>query len=448
VLFQIDRFVRAIPSLYIAWALPLILALVLLVPPWQQPDEPEHFLRIAQVADGGLLGYRWGTTAGGRSDPAIVAALLPFNSIPRNRDLKVTAEMHASANRFHWSATRENTPFPHTAIYPPFLYAPGALAVWVGRALDLTIIQTLYLARSANAITSALLTLAALTLSRRARCALAVIAALPMVLSLYASASKDALTISLVLLAVGAIDRIVDEQRAATSSETLLISLALLFPAVTRPPYVILSGLLLLTARSKPSQAVLAGSAIIACTVLWWFYAAAASLVELPPYDASAQMAFLMASPMGAVGIFWQTLVNQWSVIAEELIGILGWLDTRLPRSFVEMAAAVLVLGMLSATAGPAYKPWLAMALITIGTLSVYIAIYLTFTSPEAPFVRTLQGRLFLPLAAVLPLALPQLPWLGTRILPLAVGGIVILALADPVVIVRALVVRYYLTAG
>src|ERR1700731_4036735 len=122
--------------------------------------------------------------------------------------------------------------FPHTAIYPPFLYAPGVLAVWVGRAFDLPIVQTLYLPRAANAIASTLLTLAALALARRTRCALAVLAILPMTLALTASASKDALTISLVLLAVGAIDRIIDEQRAATGSETVLITLALLFPAL------------------------------------------------------------------------------------------------------------------------------------------------------------------------------------------------------------------------
>jgi hypothetical protein len=62
--------------------------------------------------------------------------------------------------------------------------------------------------------------------------------------------------------------------------------------------------------------------------------------------------------------------------------------------------------------------------------------------------VKTLQGRLFLPLAAVLPLALPRLPWLGIRILPLALAGIAILALIEPAVIVRALVMRYYLTAS
>jgi len=119
----------------------------------------------------------------------------------------------------------------------------------------LTIIKTLYVARAANAIAAVLVTFTALALARRTRCALAAVAALPMTLALDASANQDALIISLVLLAVGAIDRVIDEGRAATGWETLLITSALLFPAMSRPPYVVLSGLLLLTAPGKSLRA-------------------------------------------------------------------------------------------------------------------------------------------------------------------------------------------------
>ena len=51
------------------------------------------------------------------------------------------------------------------------------------------------------------------------------------------------------------------------------------------------------------------------------------------------------------------------------------------------------------------------------------LAIYVTFSPPGAPTVDTLQGRLFLPLAALLPLALPQVPSFGTRMVPWAAAG-------------------------
>jgi uncharacterized membrane protein len=441
----VDRFMRAIPALYLTWGLPFLLALVILVPPWQHPDEPEHFLRTAQVADGELFSQRWGATAGGLSDPAVAGAVLPFNSVPFHTELKVDAPMYASAHRFRWSTAREVTSFPHTAIYPPLLYAPGVLAVWVGRAANFTVVQTLYLARAANALASALVTFGALVLARRSRAALAVVAILPMTVALYASASKDALTISLVLLAVGAIDRIINERRAATRSETLMIAIALLFPALARPPYVLLSGLLLLTASSKSLRPWLAGGAVIICSAIWWIYAARTSMVELPPGDSSAQIALSVANPTHAVVVFWRTLLHRWSEIGEEMIGVLGWLDTRLPLPLIQLATVVLLLSLLAASAGPARKPWLPLILIGAGLVAIFLAIYVTFSPPGAPTVDTLQGRLFLPLAALLPLALPQVPSFGTRMVPWAAAGIAILALLEPALVIRVLAVRYYL---
>ena len=73
---------------------------------------------------------------------------------------------------------------------------------------------------------------------------------------------------------------------------------------------------------------------------------------------------------------------------------------------------------------------------------------HFTYTAPGAPVVLTFQGRYFLPFAAVLPLALPRLVWPGTKILPFSVAGLVLLALIEPVVVIRAVAIRYYLNAG
>ncbi len=63
------------------------------MPPFQNPDEPTHFLRAAQVADGGLVGS------------------------------------------------------PNTAIYPPLFYAPSAIGVLAGRVAGMTVVQTLVVSR-------------------------------------------------------------------------------------------------------------------------------------------------------------------------------------------------------------------------------------------------------------------------------------------------------------
>lgn len=129
------------------------------------------------------------------------------------------------------------------------------------------------------------------------------------------------------------------------------------------------------------------------------------------------------------------------------MIGVLGWLDTRLPQAFVQMTAALLVLGLLGATAGPARRPWQAAAVVMIGVLALFLIFYF-YTASEAPIVIGLQGRYFLPFAAALTLALPQLPRLGSKLLSLASAGFVLLILVEPTIVIRTIVLRYYLGAG
>ena len=443
----VDRFVQAIPVFYLVWALPLLLALSVLIPPAQQPDEPAHFLRTVQIAGGSLFGHRVGGSAGGPADTAVMPALAPFFPAFFHPEVKITSAMHAASNFIRWSGKTQVQEFPNVAIFPPLMYAPGVLAVWVGRTLDLTVVRTLYLVRVTNALAAVLVTFLALAAARRTRCALAALAAMPMTLALD-SASHDALMIALVFLAVGMIDRVIDENRDATRLETALIAAALALPAMARPPYVALAALLLLTAPIRSLRPWAGAAAVGAATCGWWIYTAMFSLTRLAPADPSAQWALVKADPTLIVAVLWRTLVREWMALGEQLVGKLGWLDTRLPTFFILVAAGVLILTFLSATAGPARRPWLPAAAVFAGVLIMGVSFYFVQSPPGFPIVAGLQGRYFLPFAAAFALAFPCLPTLGRRILPLAAGALVVLALSGPVVVIDTLVTRYYLGAG
>jgi uncharacterized membrane protein len=445
---SVDRFVQAIPVFYLVWALPLLLALSVLIPPVQQPDEPAHFLRTVQIAGGSLLGYRVRDSAGGPADIAVAPALSPFYSVFFRPEVKITSAMHAVSDSIHWSGKTQDQAFPNTAILPPMLYAPGVLAVWVGRALDLTVVRTLYLVRIANALAAAAVTFLALVAARRTRCALATLAVLPMTLALDVSASHEALMIALVFWAVAMIDRVIDEDRDATGLETTLITVVLALPAMARPPYAAFAALLLLTGPIRSFRPWLAAAAIGAAACAWWLHTATVSLTRFPLSDPSAQWELLKADPTRIASVLWQTLAREWMALGEQLVGKLGWLDTRLPPGFILMAAGILVLTFLSTTAGRARRPWLPAAAAFGGILILCVSLYFVWTPPGFPIVAGLQGRYFLPFAAASALAFPCLPALGRRILPFAVTGLAVLALSCPVVVVRALVGRYYLSAG
>ncbi len=177
-------------------------------PPFQNPDEPAHFLGAAQIADGGLVATRFSmieadgsqrVTAGGNADPALMAALTPFNSLIFHSDTRAVRSNWAP--RIHWSDARTMTPFPNTALYPPLFYTPSAIGVLVGRVARMTVVQTLIASRLLTGVTAVALGAAAIACAGGAAAWLFAILTLPMSLSLTVA------------------DRVVIARRAATDMQ-------------------------------------------------------------------------------------------------------------------------------------------------------------------------------------------------------------------------------------
>lgn len=123
--------------------------LALNTPPFQVADEPIHFMRAAQIADGGFVGTRFAhtlpggraeLTGGGSIDTALVAAARPFFAIQFHPELR--AKRADWAPNIHWSSQRALVSFP-TANYPPFFCLPTSAGILLGRKFDLSVVQTL-----------------------------------------------------------------------------------------------------------------------------------------------------------------------------------------------------------------------------------------------------------------------------------------------------------------
>jgi uncharacterized membrane protein len=442
--FKDDLF-RLLPLLYLVWSLPILFAIILIVPPGGQADEPEHFARAAHVAAGGALADKQGML---KVDPAISAVMLPFASGHFHPEIKATSAQFTTASSVRWSGSTADLFYPAAGKYPPFFYIPGAVAVYLGQALDLAVLQTFYLARSLNAVVAAFVTAAGLYFARRTRFALTAVAVLPMTMALYASTSQDALLIATSLLVAGMLDRIIDAERVATAAEMFAITVALSLIAMSRPSYVFLSAIVFVAAPGRGLRPWLACGGIILATAMWWTIAGRIGLSSRPGADTVAQISFLMAHPRHVLSVAYATLDTNLYVYWEQFIGVLGWLDVVLPHSFEHLVEGVLALSFISALADRSRFPLVvAIALIT-SIAALFGALYLSFTLVGADTVDTVQGRYFLPAAALLPLALPGIPVIGRYAQPLAAMALMLLMICSPAIVLQSLAWRHYLGAG
>lgn len=178
-----------------SWLLFFGLIYVFLVPPFQSPDEPNHFFRAWQCSEGHIFPEKNGDRLGGFLPAALPrlcdsfaclknnpAARMDFTSWRRGLDIALEPD------------DRRFTDFANTAIYAPGAYLPQAAAIAVLRPLRAGPLLMLYAARTANLLTWILLVSAALRLMPFLRTTIAAIALLPATLCIAASANADVVT--------------------------------------------------------------------------------------------------------------------------------------------------------------------------------------------------------------------------------------------------------------
>ena len=430
-------------ALFLAYLAPTLLMLAILTPPWQNPDEPFHMLRAVAVAHGELLGWRaWGSS-GGLTDPAIYRAFTPVSPASMHGERRLDRATLARSGAVHWQAAASYAHFPNTVQYPPFFYLPDAAAYWAGRLAGLSVNRTLLLARCANALLFAATATGALALAGRTRPLLAAVLLLPTSLMLASSANQDSLMLAAITLAVALLDRACDAGRPCTRAESLAIAALLTASAMARPPYAAFLLLLWLTAPSgqRPPWRLMLGAATL--TAAWCLAVALHVTVRLGGADLHAQLALLAAHPGRIAIIALHTLTTFGADYAVQMIGVLGWTDTRLPTPCILASLAVLGLAAIASLQGAPRRPWVAACGALFAVLAIFILQYLTWTWPGQPYVTGVLGRYFNPVVLVLALSLPagRSPPLLRRV---AWGATGTAALITPAIMLHSLIFRFY----
>ena len=394
-----------LPALFFAFTLPFLALLALATPPWQNPDEPLHMARIVQIAHGQLLASRaWGT-AGGISDRAIYDAYRPVQHAAMHPTERLTRAELAASNAIPWSTQLAPTSFPNTAQYPPIFYLPAAATYWAGRAGGLSINGTLLLVRLANATLFTLTAAAALHLARGTRPLLLAILLLPTTLALACSASQDSLLLGACALTVALIDAITTAARPANGREAILATALLISIASARPPYAGFLPLLLFLSPTLTRRTKVLLSASIVLTLAWCLFIALHVSVKLGGADMPRQLVLMRQDPGLLPRILFHTLHHDAGALSEQFIGVLGWLDTSLPRPYIRAQTAILLLAALAShtAARPRIFP---AAGIAFAVASIFILQFLTWTWPGQDLITGVQGRYFIPIALVCALAL------------------------------------------
>jgi uncharacterized membrane protein len=411
-----------------------------------------------------MLAERDGGQFGGKLPAATVEVISAFNDISFRPERKVTAERVEAAKAFHWSrGDKVFVDFPNTAIYPPAFYTPAALAIAAMRAKGSSVIDSLIAARIVIALFCIALATLAISLAGAGSYILFAILCLPMTLSLFGSLSQDGPIIATLALVVALCTGIVGTLRPASR---ILAALALGCVAAAKLPYTPLIGLLLLSplrpkrADGRTNSVALILLIALAAGVLCLWLAFGAVPLKAPfrvaeGVDPSAQLQLLLDKPGSIFGIASETFFVHGKGYADQFIGVLGWLDTRLPEWSYHTAwgafALAVVLGISGDTfpSGPerASRRIIALAIFLACVGLVFSTLYLVWTPVGNGVVEGVQGRYFLGPALVLALVFASLAPLRILLCPrtLLLALMIMLSLFSAWQVPSAIIIRYWI---
>ncbi|NHN84066.1 DUF2142 domain-containing protein [Acetobacter musti] len=408
---------------------------ILLTPPFQAPDEPNHYFRALQISHGRLTAVRRGDTEAGAYLPASVPRLSQiFDPLKFAPDLKVSPQMieQAFALKHDSSVVFEN--LPNTALYPPTSYFGSALGIAAARAAGSGMLSTFYLSRAGNLILCVLLGMAAVRLAEKAAGGIAapflvIVLSLPMTIHLATTCSQDGVIIALSALACAGLLRLSEYPPGRWPWRLVaLTGSALGCVIAAKSPYITLVLLPFLLRKHLFSLRPAILSLIAVSVFLLWFIGGLKPAMTTTPQQAGGSVAlqarFLVHHPLQFCGLFFHTLPLGGRDNLHQFIGVLGWLDTPVPAVFRELAYGylaatlsviplwLLALSRSASQQTPVLTEWrmralrvfAASAALLAAFTGIYVALFLSWTRVGESFIDGVQGRYFLPLAMMLPL--------------------------------------------
>ncbi|MFD2676332.1 DUF2142 domain-containing protein [Camelimonas lactis] len=417
---------RYCPVVYLCISLPIVLFQVFVLPPFQGADEAAHFLRVAHLTNGHVIGERFGEfSSGGPVPPAANMVHPPFAYMLAKPAAKLDGSKLTEARQLFWRGAERPSTFETSVIYPPLMYLPAIVGLKIGQVTGKSVLDSIYMARFLTALSAIAISTVGLALAGPGRATMFVLLCFPMTLHLYSYVTQDALLISLAALIAGLLSYAYASGKRFRLSSGLLLSMIVGCMVAARTPLFPIIAIFLLplfapqigTVNPKwhGDRRVLYLALSTAIAISWVLLGAAPVKVPFKLEDGisiSGQLDFILGHMTHIPSIAFNTLEFYAIGYLQQIVGVLGNLDTPLPQWYYGLAVAPVFAAMLGDYMRPQNSmrmrdAWLILGLCVVVAAAIFAAQYLSWTPVGASRVEGVQGRYFIPVLLLCAICVP-----------------------------------------
>jgi uncharacterized membrane protein len=390
------------------------IAMSLLTPPFQVPDEPNHFYRAIHISEGNLFPEKTDDRIGGSLPVSIREFKSGYEKIAGGQDIE--GRLSSELLRISVSEDREFYDFPNSALYPVTCYLPQAASVALLSALGLKLTWIFYGARLAAFFFWLLCLYHAIRLMPFGKWLFTLLALLPMSLYINMSISADVVTNAVSFLFIAYCFHLAATGLPLNRKQLISLFVLLLLVVSVKQVYAALALLILIipgtafkNRKSRLIQTALLLAAAFAVSLSW--SSAAESLylsreaynphfisdISIPlGVDMHSQKEFLFDGNLGPV--LGRSFAFCWNNHQSSYVGLLGWINVPLPTWLTWTAYFCIILFAVfeGGNITPGVRVLLGLLFILLFTL-VLLSQYLSWHVVGYPQVEFIQGRYLIP---------------------------------------------------
>ena len=415
-------------SQVILYGIVLMVAMALssLIPPMQSPDEDSHITRAYLLSTGSVLlqpaprnadgaledralaAYiaRTGKDGriGGWVDRGLLSFMAGYLAMAAKPDLRISATDEDRLAQLGWANAKAFVFAPGTGYYMPAIYLPQALGLALGRGIDLSVANSYRLARWCTLLACFALLLVAARLMRPAPIVIAIVL-LPMSLFQLLSPTLDGLTTALSVLTISLFLKSADPGSRHSVASSWCLAACIFLLASSRTHLLTLLALPFFLAWQRQSRRDFYLGCWVSLSTLGWVAFALHSTIDPRIVRDQTTTELLLqyaAAPLSFFRVVLASLTDRdlFTFYEQTFVGILGWLDTRLPAHFYPSLWTGLGLcALISVSVSTLRKDWrvrlllVGMALASVAL--IFLAMLVTWTPHPALLVQGVQGRYF-----------------------------------------------------
>ena len=323
-------------------------------------------------------------------------------------DKDIATKLWASAKDVKWSHSKSYYNAVGTGYYLPVIYIPHAVGLLISRKLDLDMRTSYELTRALVVATS--LSLLALALSIYTPNVLSLMLLVtPMTLFQLSSPTIDGLCAAMALLAIGLWLNVSVSEHYLTGAkppakEIVLYGLVIVL-CTARTNLLPMLLIPLWLAFARPSGWRVVAVALVCLFTLGWIAFTITTIHDsrlVREYSTSSIFIKYLSNPIEFYNLLAGTLGDEdvRRFYRDSYFGILGWLDTPIPRQTVRIMYAV---SGITAVALGFFSPWRhhlrqRALLVLMGAASaflIFLALAIAWTNYPAEKISGIQGRYF-----------------------------------------------------